>query len=64
MHLRVPAFSRAFTSTLWGVGLGLYIWIGSLAVDVSGGTAFLLGLVSGIGIFFFVLRLGGDEYRA
>ena len=63
MHLRPPAFSHGFVSFLWAVGLGLFVWIGLLAVDVSGGTAFLFGLISGGVIFFFVLLYGGDDYR-
>ena len=63
MHLRPPAFSHGFVSFLWALGLGLFVWIGLLAVDVSGGTAFLFGLISAGVIFFFVLLYGGDEYR-
>jgi hypothetical protein len=63
MHLRPPAFSHGFTSFLWAFALGLFVWFGLLAVDVGGGTAFLLGLVAGIGIFFFVLLFGGEQYR-
>ncbi len=63
MHLRPPSFSHGFTSFLWGFGLGLFVWIFLLSVGVSGGTAFLLGLVCGIGIFFYVLVYGGEQYR-
>ncbi len=63
MHLRQPAQSQGFASLLWGVGLGLYVWIGLLAVDVKGGAAFLFGALAAIGIFFFVLRLGGERFR-
>jgi hypothetical protein len=63
MHLRPPAFSHGFTSFLWGFGLGLYVWIGLLAVGTGGGTAFVLGLLAALGIFFLVLLYGGEEYR-
>ena len=63
MHLRPPAFSHGFVSFLWAVGLGLFVWIGLLAVDVSGGTAFLFGLIAAGAVFFFVLLYGGDEYH-
>ena len=63
MHLRPPAFSHGFTSFLWALGLGLFVWIGLIAVDVSNGTAFLFGLIAGGLIFFFVLLNGGDELR-
>ncbi len=64
MHLRPPAFSHGFTSFLWGLGLGAFIWVFLLSVGVSGGTAFLLGFVCGIGIFFYVLVFGGEQYRS
>ena len=48
---------------MWGLGLGLYVWIGLLAVGIAGGAAFLFGLLSGIAIFFLVLRFGGERYR-
>jgi hypothetical protein len=63
MHLRPPAFSHGFTSFLWAFGLGLYVWIGLLAIGVAGGTAFLLGLLGGVAIFFVVLFYGGEEFR-
>jgi hypothetical protein len=60
---RPPAFSPGFTSLLWGVGLGLYVWIGLLAVGVGGGTAFLFGVISAVLIFFFVRLRGEDQLR-
>lgn len=60
---RLPAFSPGFTSFLWGTGLGLFIWIGLLAIGVSAGTAFILGLVFGTLIFFFVRLNGEDQLR-
>ena len=62
MHLRPPAFSHGFTSFLWGFGLGLFVWIFLVGVDVAGGTAFLLGLLSGLGIFFYVLLYGSPRF--
>jgi len=58
--LRQPSIDRGVTSFLWGLGLGLFIWIGLLAVGVSGATAFLIGAVSGAGIFLFV-RVFGEQ---
>ena len=63
MHLRPPSFSHGFTSFLWGVGLGAFVWVGLLAVGASAATAFLFGLLAALGIFFFVLRFGGEQYR-
>lgn len=61
--LRPPAFSPGFTAFLWALGLGLYIWIGLLAVGVSGATSFLVAIVSGALIFFYVRLHGADPLR-
>jgi hypothetical protein len=60
---RPPAFSPGFTSFLWGFALGLFVWIGLLAVGVSNGVAFLFGLIAGVLIFFFVRLQGQDQLR-
>jgi hypothetical protein len=59
VHLRMPSIDRGVTSFLWGVGLGLYVWLFLVAVGVSGATSFILGALSALGIFLFV-RLFGD----
>jgi hypothetical protein len=60
VHLRTPSFDRGLTSFLWAFGLGLYLWLGMLAVDVSGATAFIIAALSAGAIFLFI-RLRGDE---
>jgi hypothetical protein len=63
MHLRQPSIDRGVTSFLWGFGLGLYIWLGMLAVGVEGATAFILSVLAA-GVIFLIVRLyGGDEIR-
>ena len=42
---------------------GLYIWLGGLAVGVSGATAFVFGAVAGFLIFLLVMLYGADEPR-
>lgn len=61
MHLRPPAFSPGFTSFVWGVSLGLFIWIGLLAVGVGMATSLLAGLVGGALVFFYVRLYGRDQ---
>jgi hypothetical protein len=61
--LRPPAFSPGFTSLLWGIGLGAFIWLGLLAIGISAGTAFLFGVVAGTVIFFYVRLFGADQLR-
>jgi uncharacterized membrane protein YiaA len=60
---RPPAFSPGFTSFLWGVGLGAFVWLGLLAVGVSNATAFLFGALAAGLIFFFVRLYGSDPLR-
>jgi hypothetical protein len=63
MHLRQPSFDRGVTSFLWAFGLGLYLWLGMLAVGVEGATAFILSVIAACGIFLLVRLYGGDEVR-
>jgi hypothetical protein len=58
---RPPAFSPGFTSLVWGLSLGAFVWVGLLAIGVSGGTAFLFGIVSAVLIFFYVRLFGADQ---
>jgi hypothetical protein len=51
------------TSFLWGLGLGLYLWLGMLAIGVNGATAFILAALSGAAIFLVVRLYGGNEPR-
>jgi hypothetical protein len=50
-------------SFIWGLVFGLYIWLGGLAVGVSGATAFVFGAVAGFLIFLYVLVYGADVPR-
>jgi hypothetical protein len=62
-HLRLPAISQGVAAFFWGLGLGAYIWLGSLAVGVSRPTAFIIGAVGGFVIFLLVRLYGADEPR-
>jgi len=63
MHLRAPSIAHGITSFLWAFFLGLFIWIGGVAVGISGGIAFISGCVAGFLIFLFVRVYGEDEPR-
>jgi hypothetical protein len=63
-HLpRPPAFSPGFTALLWGLGLGVYVWLFLWAVGTAEATSLLLGIVSGVVIFFVVRLYGNDPLR-
>jgi len=57
---RPPSFDHGFISFLWAVGLGAFIYFGSLAVGVSSGTAFIFAAVGACAIFIFVRVFGED----
>jgi hypothetical protein len=62
-HLRPPSISHGVTSFIWALVFGLYIWLGGLAVGVSGGTAFIIGAVVGFLVYVAVRVYGADEPR-
>jgi hypothetical protein len=63
MHLRSPSFDRGVTSFLWAFGLGLYLWLGMLAIGVDGATAFIFSALAAGVIFLYVRLYGADEVR-
>lgn len=63
VHLRPPSFDHGVVSFAWGVGLGLYVYVGLLAIGVSGANALIFGALSAAAIFFFVRLLGEEDLR-
>ena len=59
----VPHRSPTASCRSSGLVFGLYIWLGGLAVGVSGGTAFIFGAVGGFLIFLYVRVYGADVPR-
>jgi hypothetical protein len=59
MHLRMPSIDQGVQAFGWAVFFFLLLWVGMLALDVSGATALILSLVSGGAIFLFVRVRGG-----
>jgi hypothetical protein len=57
---RPPSIDHGVISLLWAIGLGAYIYYGSLAVGVSGGTAFIFAALAAFAIFVFV-RVSGEQ---
>jgi hypothetical protein len=63
MHLRPPSIDHGVISFVWAFVLGLYLWLGMLAIGVSGATAFVLSAVAGCAIFLYVRTYGEEEPR-
>ncbi len=47
-------------SFLWALGLGVFIWLGALAIGISSLTSFVVALLAGAGIFLYVRLYGQD----
>jgi len=60
MHLRTPSIDQGVQAFFWAVIFFVILWVGMLAVGVSGATALILSHVSAAAIFLFV-RLRGEE---
>jgi hypothetical protein len=63
MHLRLPSIDRGFTSFLWGLLFGLFIWIGGSMIGYGSAVCFMVGCVIGFLTFVFVRVYGEDEPR-
>ena len=63
MHLRAPSIDQGIQAFIWAVVFFLYLWLGMLAVGVSGGTAFIISLVSGAAIWLLVRTRGEERPR-
>jgi hypothetical protein len=61
VHLRMPSVDQGVQAFCWALVFFLYLWLGMLAVGVAGGTALILSLVAGFGIWLLVRIYGGDR---
>ena len=59
MHLRMPSIDQGVQAFTWAVFFFVLLWVGMLALGVSGATALILSLVSSGAIFLFVRVRGG-----
>ena len=60
LHLRMPSIDQGVQAFAWAVFFFLVLWIGMLAVGVSGATALIISLLAGGAIFLFV-RVRGED---
>ena len=63
MHLRAPSVDQGVHAFGWSVVFFLFMWLGGLAVGVSGGLAFVVSLVAAAAIVMFVRLRGGHSPR-
>ena len=58
MHLRMPSLDQGVQAFVWALFFFVLLWLGMLALDVSGATALILSLLAG-GVIFLFVRLRG-----
>ena len=59
VHLRLPAIDPGVSAFVWGLVVGLYVWLFMLGVGVDHGTSLIIGLLT-LGAVFLVIRLYGS----
>jgi hypothetical protein len=64
VQLRPPSFDHGFVSALWAIGLGLFILLGSMAVGLDKGTAFIIAPLAAAAIYLYVRVYGEEDLRA
>ena len=61
MHFRLPSIDQGVIAVIWGIGLGIYIYFGLIAVGWDSATSFVLAAVSACAIALFVRLRGADR---
>ena len=59
----MPSIDHGVQSFAWALLFFLILWLGMLAIGVSGATALILSLISAAAIFLFVRTHGEDRPR-
>jgi hypothetical protein len=60
MHLRMPSVDQGVQAFIWALVFFLFLWLGALALDLPGGTSFIVSLLAAAAIFLLVRLRGGD----
>jgi hypothetical protein len=60
-HFRAPSVDPGVVAAFWGIGLGLYVYFGLVAVGSTHATAFVVAAVSAAAIALFVRLRGADR---
>jgi hypothetical protein len=56
----MPSIDQGVQAFVWALVFFLYMWLGALAIGLSGGTSFVVSLVLAGAIFLLVRTRGGD----
>ena len=61
MHApRPPAIGQGAAAFLWAVGLGLFVFVGMLAISISKATSIVVSIIAAAAIFFAILLFGAN----
>jgi hypothetical protein len=60
MHLRPPSVDHGVQAGLWALGLGLYIFLGMVAIGISQALSIIIAAVCA-GAIFLLVRLRGED---
>jgi hypothetical protein len=63
VHLRAPSLDHGLVSGLWAVFFFLFMFFGSVAVDVDRAIALIYSAVAAAAIFFFIRFRGQEPLR-
>jgi hypothetical protein len=61
VHLRAPSVDKGVSAFLWSVVFFLVVFLGGLAIGVSGAISLIFGLVVGFVGFLLVRTSGSDR---
>lgn len=61
MHLRAPSVDKGVSAFLWAVVFFLVVFVGGLAIGVSGAISLVFGLIAGFVGFLLVRTRGSDR---
>ena len=57
----MPSIDQGVQAFVWALIFFLYMWLGALAIGLSGGTSFVVSLVLAGAIFLLVRTRGGGQ---
>lgn len=63
MHLRAPSVDKGVQAFIWAVVFFAAIFLGGVAIGISGAISLVFGLVAGF-LVFLLIRTRGDGTRA
>jgi hypothetical protein len=64
VHLRPPSLDHGLVAGLWAIGLGLYIFLGGVAIGAGSAESVIIAAVSAAIILVYIRLYGREDLRA